>query len=390
MKLDKFVYLDSYATVPCSLENVAFTSKYIRSLNPSAPYSVNNKVKGYLVENNLKDKLSKLLGVNKNHIIINSGGSEGNSNIIFSRGVFGKGEIVCSSLDHPSILNGVYELWTRGIPVRMVKVKNGCLTPEDVLRKISYQTNLVLLTHVFSEVGMINNVEKIAEVVKKKCPNCHVHVDAVQSFMKIKNNIPNLKNIDSLAASFHKIGGDKGCGFLWVRNMNNLMPLVFGNHNNKKRGGTSNVSGYASAVYAIQETERLNNKQSDWRDLLLYLISKLREVFSNDFIKVYTDPKKALGNCLVIAFKNIDNRVIQRHLYNKNIIVGTGSACNSECVYKKGKVSPIIDSFKASNQFIKPIRISWNKRSSKICIDKLLNELVPFLYKFSKNPNVKR
>lgn len=390
MKLDNFVYLDSYATIPCSMDNIAFTTKYIRSLNPSAPYSIGHKVKSYLVEESLKRKLAEVLHVNKSNILLNSGGSEGNSNIIISRGIFGNGPVICSTLDHSSILNGVYELYTRGIPVDIVKIKEGLITSDCFLKKITYNTNLVLLTHVFSEVGMVNDVEIIAKAIKQKCPSCHIHVDAVQSFMKIPKNIPNLENIDSLAASFHKLGADKGCGFLWVKDMSKLLPIVFGNHNNKKRGGTANVSGYASALYAIQETERLNAKNPNWGKLYIYLLNKIKEAYP-DFIKVYTTPKHAFGNCLVVAFDNIDNRVIQNYLYDKNIIIGTGSACNSECVYKRGKVSPVIDSYKAPINFAKPIRISWNKRTTKLCIDKLLNELIPFIYKFyrTKKP-VKR
>jgi cysteine desulfurase len=381
MRYNNFVYLDNYATIPCSEENVNFTSRYLSNLNASAPYSVKFKDKGYLIEERLKQELMSIFKCSSNNIIINSGGSEGNSNIIYSLGIFKKGEIVCSSLDHASILNGVYELFNRGVPVKILEVKDGLVEVNSFDSLVNNKTVLLILSHVFSEIGNLNEVEAIAERIKKTYPNVHIHVDAVQSFMKVPVKlIPSLDNIDSISGSFHKIGGVKGCGFLWVKEPKNLVPLVFGHHNNEKRGGTINVSGIASAYYALQEFKRLNSSNKDWGNLEKVLRKNLLDYFKED-IFIFTNKERALGNCIIFSIKDIDNRLIQNFLYEKGVIVGTGSACNNECNFKTVKVSPIIKSFNVDTSFIKPVRVSWNKKSSLICIESFLNELIPLVYK---------
>lgn len=371
MKIDNYLYFDCYATIPCSKYNMQFVLNYMNCFNPSNNYAIKEKK----LYKSLIEILKNLFNCNENQIIITSGGSEGNSTILFNKAIFNKNNknIVISNLDHPSILNKAIELSKYNIKFKIYKAKNGIYNIHELLELINNDTSLLILTTVFSEIGNLNNIEDIAKKVKLKYPNIHIHLDNVQGFLKTKNY--DLQYIDSISISFHKIGAMKGCGALILKN-NKIVPLISGKQNNELRGGTIPIENIASAFYAIQE----NNNYEKKPDYFNYLLNNIK-LYENDFL-LYTNPSYALGNCLVIGFKNIKNKNIQDELCKLNIIVGTGTACSNNNINKN---IHLFESFGEESKLYYPIRISWNKNTTKNDFDILLNELIAILKKMKNN-----
>jgi len=365
-------YLDCYATIPQSPANTGFSLKYMCNFNPHAPYSTNE----HDIVNKLRALLVKLFKTQDANIIINSGGSEGNSTIINYLKTKGK-NIICSSLDHPSVINKIREIKSEGYDTKIINVKNGVLEWNDIKKLLDFKTNCIILTHVFSELGNKNDIGRLAGLIKQYFPHCHVHVDYVQGFLKDK--MPDFSNVDSASVSFHKVGALKGAGCLWVKDPYKLKPLISGSQNNSLRGGTIPVCNVASAYYALNEIQRLN-MMPDY-DLFSYLYNYLKKYFG-DKVLIFTNPKKALGNCISFSLYNLCNKMIQLSLADKNIYIGTGSACSSKSLH-----NPLIESFNVPNGFHMPMRISWSKHTKRSHIEKFLNELMPLTHSMQSNKN---
>ena len=70
--------------------------------------------------------------------------------------------------------------------------------------------------HVNNEIGVIQDIEAIGALIKAKSPRVKFHVDAVQSYGKLKIDVKKAQ-IDLLSVSGHKIHGPRGVGFSYVK-----------------------------------------------------------------------------------------------------------------------------------------------------------------------------
>ena len=112
------------------------------------------------------------------------------------------------------------------------------------MRPVSY-------THL--EIGSVEPVQQIGELIKKKNPSACFHVDAIRAFGKYRIH-PKRMKIDLLSASGHKIHGPKGVGFLYVNDKVRINPLILGGgQQNGMRSGTDNVPGAAGLAAAAEK-----------------------------------------------------------------------------------------------------------------------------------------
>ena len=96
-----------------------------------------------------------------------------------------------------------------------------------------------------NEIGTVEPIEEIGQIVKQFNPEIVYHVDAIQAYGKFKI-VPKKLNIDLLSVSGHKIHGPKGTGFLYVKEKTKIKPIILGGGQQKAmRSGTENVPGIA-------------------------------------------------------------------------------------------------------------------------------------------------
>ena len=329
------IYLDNSATTKPYQEVVdkmvlALTTQYG---NPSSIHK-----KGIEVDREIKEirrNIARSLGAKENEIYFTSGGTECNNTIIRSVARLNKktkNHIISTVIEHPSVLDTLKDLESEGFEVTYLPVdKEGKISIDDLKNAIKKETMLVSIMHVNNEIGSIQPIEEIGKYLKTLDEKIYLHVDAVQSYAKIKFR-PSRYNIDFMSVSGHKLHGPKGIGFMYVKENNRIKPLLTGGGQEIGiRSGTENVPG----IYGIGEAVRIINKDLEGNiDKIRGLRDLLKEeILANiDDIKI-NSPEDGVCHVLNVSFRGVRGEVLLHYLEQKEIYVSTGSACPSK---KKG------------------------------------------------------
>ena len=239
--MDK-IYLDHNATTPIAPEVLERVTSVLQNQigNPSSLHSQGRSARVLLDE--AREQVASLIGAFPSEIIFTSGGTEANNLALLGVALgLGKagGHIVTSQVEHPSILNPCLQLESLGFEIDRVTVNRlGCIDSfEDYLTE---STLLVSMQHANSETGVLQDIERVGEIARKK--RILFHTDAVQSVGKIPMRVHELP-VDLLSISAHKLNGPKGVGALYLRNGTpDLFSLVCGGGQEKKEEAAQKMS----------------------------------------------------------------------------------------------------------------------------------------------------
>ena len=377
------IYLDNSATtLPYDevIEVVCSTMKNYYG-NPSSAHSLGFKAEQKLRE--VRANIAKSINASSEEIIFTSGGSESNNFLIKG---FAKtaSHIITTKIEHSSVINTFKSLEELGINVTYIDVdESGRINVDQLIGSITKDTQIVSIAHVNSEVGVIQDIELIGNMIKQKSSRAKFHVDAVQSYGKIPIDVEKFK-IDLLSTSAHKIHGPRGIGFAYIRK--GLMPnslINGGGQERNLRSGTENLAGIAGFGIAAEimcKNQYENfNKVLDLKNYFIEKLSALDDVIINSKLETYFTPY-----ILSVSFKGVKGEVLLHALEEKGIYVSTGSACSS----KSAKSSEILKSIGRSLQEQGgTIRFSFCEFNNKDEINFVINELhkiLKFLRKLNK------
>lgn len=320
------VYLDNSATTKVDLMVISEIEKYLSEDygNPSSLYS-----KGQTVRNSLEKArkiLAKKINASPEEIIFTSGGSESNNLAIKGYAYANKekgNRIITSKIEHAAVLETMKCLEEEGFEVIYLEVdKEGFVNLKKLESAINNKTLLVSIMHANNEIGVIQDIESIGKICKKK--GVIFHTDAVQSFTKENIDVKK-QDVDLISFSAHKIHGPKGVGALYVKKGIKLKRLIDGGHQEGgMRAGTENVPGvmgFAKAVNLLTKEDISRIKKL--RDRLMKGLLTIEGVSVNGSVK------KRLVNNLNVLFKDVEAKYLLLYLDNEGICVSTGSACSS-------------------------------------------------------------
>ncbi|MCL1997562.1 MAG: aminotransferase class V-fold PLP-dependent enzyme [Turicibacter sp.] len=162
-----------------------------------------------------KAKIADLAECKAENVIFTSSATE--SNVLAIKSAIKrrrKGHIITSFLEHPSITAALAELQEAGCEIDFVEIdKAGKIDLEHLEELLHENTALITVPLVDSELGAVQHIVQIADILKKY-PNCHFHVDAAQAVGKVPVNFIGM---DTLSASPHKFNGICGIGILFSR-----------------------------------------------------------------------------------------------------------------------------------------------------------------------------
>jgi cysteine desulfurase len=200
------VYLDNAATTRVDDEVAA---EMVRAMtvdwgNPSSAHALGVAATRRLEA--AREQVARVLNAEPRDVYFTSGGTEANA--LGTLGVVGAAaprgrHLVCSALEHPSVMDALRRLEERGFALTIVNPgPDGVVRADALAAALRDETALVALMMVSNELGAIQPVAEAARVVKARAPRAHFHVDAVQALGKIPVDV-GAAPFDSLAVSAH-------------------------------------------------------------------------------------------------------------------------------------------------------------------------------------------
>ena len=335
------IYLDHNATTPAAPEVLDIVTAILRNHvgNPSSVHSSGRSARVLIDE--AREQVASLIGASPTEIVFTSGGTEANNlallGVALGRGE-GRGHIVTSQVEHPSILNPCRQLENMGFDVDLVKVDRlGRVDLEALENCLTESTLLLSLQHANSETGVLQDINEIGQIAKNK--GVLFHTDAVQSVGKVPVRVQDIP-VDMLSISAHKLNGVKGVGALYIRrgSPDLFSPLCGGGQEKKRRGGTENVAGIAGFGKACEIAQKYLGSQEASR--LSSLRDYLYKLISNQItgVKIFGDLENRLPNTLNLGFEGVDGDTLLIGLDMEGVAVSTGSACSSG----SGMPSPVL------------------------------------------------
>lgn len=307
----KPIYLDYMATTPIDPRVSEVMLRYMGPEgdfgNPSATNHYYGQLAAKAVER-ARLQIADSIRANFEEIVFTSGATEANNLAILGAARFyqRKGRhVITLSTEHKAVLDSFQQLAREGFEVTYLQPESdGLLDLAKLNQAIREDTILVSIMQVNNEIGVIQDIPAIADLLRDK--GVIFHVDAAQSAGKLALNL-NTLGVSLLSLSAHKNYGPKGIGALYVRQNPRirLLPLSFGgSQENGLRAGTlatHQIVGMGEA-FALSESLREAEQKStgELRDLLWKGIQHLPSIQLNGTIH-----KRVAGN-LNVSFGGID------------------------------------------------------------------------------------
>ena len=379
------IYLDNAATTRVSPQ-AAETVKNIMCDEFGNPSSMHSK--GARAERIVREsakKIADILKVKEKEIYFTSGGTESNNWALIGVAEANKrkgNRIITSKIEHASVAAAVDFLSEHGYDVVKIGTdKNGVLNLGELEEAIDDKTILVSVMAVNNEIGTLQPIEEISNIIKKKNPNVIFHSDAIQAFGKMRLN-PKRLGVDMLSVSGHKIHAPKGIGFLYISEKIRISPLIYGGgQQNGMRSGTDNVPGIAALAQAAKDAysniDEIRDKMYGLRSRLINGLSGIEDVVINSPENTLSAP-----HIVNVSFLGIRSEVMLHALEGRGIYVSAGSACSSH----KRSLSPTLLAIGCDkNRAESALRFSFCDETSEEEIDSAISaisEIVPMLRKY--------
>ena len=360
------IYLDYAATSRKHFDIIEKNLNILKEVyaNPSSGHTLGKKNEKLF--RTARERIAKAICAKPEEIIFTSGGTESN-NTVFNHVLnrFDGGEIIISSIEHPSVKSSAKHLEKHGFIVHELSVgKAGIIDLEELRQKINENTVLVSIMLANNETGMLNPLKEISEIIKDK--NILLHSDIVQAFGKVEIDVSDL-NLDFASVSAHKIGALNNFGFLYAKN-GEIEPFILGGGQERGlRSGTSDLFGTLVLADCIDETLASISKL---RELKNYFLDKLEENQIGFEINGLKD--NSLPNIMNIYFKKIESQRLITYLDALAIYISGGSACSSGNIKGSRIITEMYDIERASHS----VRISIGFDITKEALDFVIDKIV--------------
>lgn len=376
------IYMDNAATTPLSSEVLAEMMPVLTSGfgNPNSLHSFGREAKQYV--DIARARVAKGLGCDDEEIYFTSGATEANNWAIcgIARAYRHKGNhIITSKIEHPSILETCKKMEREGYRVTYLDVdESGFVRIDQLLHYLSSDTILVSIMAANNEVGTIQNLQAIANIVKEK--DVIFHTDATQAVGAISLNVHDM-NIDALSLSGHKLNGPKGVGALYVSNKILITPFMNGGEQEYGlRAGTTNVAGVVGLGKAVEIATRdilANSKKV--RTLRDYFVSQVEQKIEMTYLNGHNIQR--LPNNINMSFGMVDGESLLCMLDMAGIALSTGSACSSGST----EASHVLSAMGIPRDLAQgAVRFSISKSTTKEEIDFVVEKLVDCVEKLRK------
>lgn len=276
-----------------------------------------------------RQQVASLINADSKEIVFTSGATESDNLAIKGVAHFyhKKGKhIVTVKTEHKAVLDTCRQLEREGFEITYLDPMADGLIDHAVLEaSLRDDTILVSIMHVNNEIGVIQDISAIGEMLRAR--NILFHVDAAQSAGKIPLDMAAMK-VDLLSLSAHKIYGPKGVGALYVQRKPRIRLEAMmhgGGHERGMRSGTlatHQIVGMGEAFEIAEKTMASENERIlSLRNYMWDNLKEMEEVYLNGHFE-----QRVAGN-LNVSFNFVEGESLIMAL--KDIAMSSGSACTS-------------------------------------------------------------
>ncbi|MGZ8546584.1 MAG: NifS family cysteine desulfurase [Sulfuricurvum sp.] len=328
------VYLDNNATTMVDPEVTQAMIPYFSEMygNPNSLHKFGTASHPAITK--AINQMYKAIGANdKDDIVFTSCATESNNWVLQSVWIDkilngDKNHIVTTEIEHPSVLSTCKFLEEQGVKVTYLPVNDqGVVEAHTVKAFITEKTALVSIMWANNETGMIFPIQEIGEICRDK--GVLFHTDGVQAVGKIPVNMEEM-HVDFMSMSAHKFHGPKGIGALYIKNSQELTPLLHGGEQmGGRRSGTLNVPYIVGMGQAIEiATTNIEEKMA----MIRAKRDRLEDALLGSLSDVFTigDRNNRTPNTILISIRGVEGEGMLWDLNNALIGASTGSACASE------------------------------------------------------------
>ena len=315
-------YLDYNATAPLNPEARDAMIDALEVVgNPSSVHAEGRRARS-LIES-ARESVARLVGAKPSEVVFTNGATEANAWVLMQ----GWKTVLLSGIEHDSVLAPAQA--SSAAIIRLATGSDGVVRSEQIAEHILSGRlglpALVAIQMANNETGVIQPVSEVAAFARAH--GVAVHSDAVQAAGRVPVDFAALE-LDTMAISAHKLGGPKGVGALVIRDHVDLVPLLRGGgQERRRRAGTENVAAIAGFGAAAEKAlENLND---------MARIAALRETLEagvrhlTPAATVIGEHVPRLSNTTALALKGKLAETLVIRLDLAGISVSAGSACSS-------------------------------------------------------------
>jgi cysteine desulfurase len=276
-----------------------------------------------------RQEVASLVGCEAKEIVWTSGATESINLALKGAAYFHQERgrhLITVKTEHKATLDTMRELERHGFEVTYLDVReDGLIDFEALKAALRPDTILVSIMYVNNEIGVIQDVPAIGEMLRER--GILFHVDSAQATGKIDINLADLK-VDLMSFSAHKTYGPKGVGALFIRRKPRVRieaQIHGGGHERGFRSGTlptHQIVGMGEAFrLARVEMATENARIRRLRDRLLAGVQAMEEIYINGSLE------QRVPHNLNASFNYVEGESLIMAV--KGIAVSSGSACTS-------------------------------------------------------------
>lgn len=326
--MSQSIYFDYASATPVDPRVLAVMLPYFTEhfANPASLHHEGRQAKKAV--DKARHQVASAIGAKAEDVIFTAGGTEANNLAIFGVAQMNQskpGHVICSAIEHQSVLQPCRTLERRGWKLSMANVMSDGIVDLDYLSTIvSDDTALCSIMLANNEIGTIQPLAEIAALLKKK--NIPLHTDACQALGWLPIDIHQL-GCKLMTLNSGKVYGPKGVGALYVSSEVKMEPQLWGGHQESShRASTENVAGIVgfgeACAIAVAELTVEVERVRGLRNLLLTHILAISGTRLNG------SESRRLVNNINVSVAGVEPEALLLYLDQAGIAVSSGSACN--------------------------------------------------------------
>jgi cysteine desulfurase len=278
-----------------------------------------------------RGRVAAFFGAQPGEIVFTGGATEASNLGIVGYALRNKRKgdhVIISEAEHISVLNIAKYLEKNGFRVTRVPIDlYGRVSPKKLRARITDETILVSVQWASSEIGTVQPIAEIAELLDGTGIALHSDAVAAEGLVPIDTSaVP----VDLLSLSSNDLYGPRGLGALYVRKGVQVAPVLLGGGQERGlRSGSedlASIEGMAAAadLMAAEMGAEVPRIQAIRDRLVERVLAEIPDAHLNGH------PEQRLPNNAHFRFHGVEGEAMVLSLRDAGIAASTGSACSSK------------------------------------------------------------